>query len=195
MAYADKIGAPQKLPQPPGDCCCEGGGSGLPWEGYYYSAYGIAVKHGFQGTEQEWLEQERMYAAAAKAEADRAAEASLHAPRIGDNGHWLVWNGSGYADTGTPAEGPAGPRGPKGDTGAAGPRGPQGVQGPKGDTGTAAVVQANGLWAFYIQNDSSAADFGHLYVEYSGTEQPDLSIDDDPASPTYQHLIWETEDE
>jgi len=30
--------------------------SGLPWEGYYYSAYGIAVKHGFQGTEEEWLE-------------------------------------------------------------------------------------------------------------------------------------------
>ena len=27
-----------------------------PWPGYYYSAYGIAVKHGFQGTEEEWLE-------------------------------------------------------------------------------------------------------------------------------------------
>ena len=32
------------------------GPSGLPWEGYYYSAYGIAVKHGFTGTEEEWLE-------------------------------------------------------------------------------------------------------------------------------------------
>lgn len=32
---------------------CEG--SGLPWEGYYFSAYGIAVKHGFEGTEEEWL--------------------------------------------------------------------------------------------------------------------------------------------
>lgn len=29
--------------------------SGLPWEGYYYSAYGIAVKHGYIGTEEEWL--------------------------------------------------------------------------------------------------------------------------------------------
>ncbi len=29
--------------------------SGLPWEGYYYSAYGIAVKHGYVGTEEEWL--------------------------------------------------------------------------------------------------------------------------------------------
>lgn len=26
------------------------------WPGYYYSAYGIAVKHGFEGTEEEWLE-------------------------------------------------------------------------------------------------------------------------------------------
>lgn len=32
-----------------------GEGSGLPWEGYYFSAYGIAVKHGFEGTEEEWL--------------------------------------------------------------------------------------------------------------------------------------------
>ena len=44
MAYIDKI---ETVP---------GNGSGLPWEGYYYSAYGIAVKHGFSGTEEEWLE-------------------------------------------------------------------------------------------------------------------------------------------
>ena len=29
---------------------------GQPWKGYYITAYGIAVKHGFQGTEEEWLE-------------------------------------------------------------------------------------------------------------------------------------------
>ena len=31
---------------------------GLPgaWKGYYLTAYGIAVKHGFTGTEEEWLE-------------------------------------------------------------------------------------------------------------------------------------------
>lgn len=27
-----------------------------PWKGYYYSAYGIAVKHGFSGSEEEWLD-------------------------------------------------------------------------------------------------------------------------------------------
>ena len=26
------------------------------WRGYYLTAYGIAVKHGFKGTEAEWLE-------------------------------------------------------------------------------------------------------------------------------------------
>ena len=26
------------------------------WHGYYFTAYGIAVKHGFTGSEEEWLE-------------------------------------------------------------------------------------------------------------------------------------------
>ena len=39
-----------------GNCSSGPAPSGKPWEGYYYSAYGIAVKHGFQGTEEEWLE-------------------------------------------------------------------------------------------------------------------------------------------
>ena len=28
---------------------------GENWKGYYLTAYGIAVKHGFKGTEEEWL--------------------------------------------------------------------------------------------------------------------------------------------
>lgn len=48
--YAALIGTP---PPPPEPCKRP---SGLPWEGYYYSSYGIAVKHGFKGTEEEWLE-------------------------------------------------------------------------------------------------------------------------------------------
>ena len=31
-------------------------GRGTAWRGYYLTAYGIAVKHGFTGTETEWLE-------------------------------------------------------------------------------------------------------------------------------------------
>ncbi len=33
----------------------EDAGLGTPWRGYYISPYGIAVKHGFSGTEAEWL--------------------------------------------------------------------------------------------------------------------------------------------
>lgn len=53
MSYTDKIGKPD-MPPPPHDCG-KNPPSGLPWEGYYYSAYGIAVKHGYKGTEEEWL--------------------------------------------------------------------------------------------------------------------------------------------
>lgn len=66
MAYEDKIrrsGAESKyaeIVKPLGPACPKPDipipPSGLPWEGYYYSAYGIAVKHGYPGTEYEWLE-------------------------------------------------------------------------------------------------------------------------------------------
>lgn len=206
MAYADKLGTAKKLPIPPGDCCCGEGGSGLPWEGYYYSSYGIAVKHGFQGTEQEWLEQERYYAAIAKAEADRAADNVLHPPMIGESGHWLVWTEEGYVDTGVAAQGPrgpvgpqgeagsagatgaagptgatgaTGPQGPKGDTGPTGPQGPQGVQGPQGPQGVAVGVETQGLFYFNVDED------GHLILTYTGDDPPDFSIDEDTG-----HLIW-----
>ena len=70
------------------------------------SAYDIAVKNGFVGTEQEWLD-------------------SLHNGPKGPQG-----------DPGPPGpEGPKGEQGPQGATGPTGPQGPQGVQGPKGETG------------------------------------------------------------
>lgn len=31
------------------------GNIGKPWRGYYLSAYGLAVKHGYTGTESEWI--------------------------------------------------------------------------------------------------------------------------------------------
>jgi len=43
------------------------------WRGYYITAYGIAVKHGYQGTEAEWLEM--LYGRAEEA-AERAEEAA-----------------------------------------------------------------------------------------------------------------------
>lgn len=51
--------------------------SGRPWEGYYFSSYGIAVKHGYNGTEEEWIAEQQQAvsdAADAKAAATAAAD-------------------------------------------------------------------------------------------------------------------------
>lgn len=80
------------------------GGDGL-------SAYEIALRNGFEGTEEEWLESLK------GAKGDTGPQGTK-----GDKGD--------KGDTGS--QGAGGPQGPKGDTG---PQGPQGVQGPKGDKG------------------------------------------------------------
>ena len=178
--------------------CCNHG-SGLPWEGYYYSAYGIAVKHGFQGTEQEWVDQERMYADMAKAEADRAADSVLHSPMIGDNNHWLVYNGVAYIDTQVNATGPRGAKGERGLPGEPGPAGQQGVpgqpgqqgepgeKGEKGDPGEPGInavgVETQGLFWFSVDDD------GYLWVTYTGDEAPDFRIDEDG------YLWWDVPEE
>lgn len=176
MSYEDKIRrAPPPLPPirpdeglpPP---------SGLPWEGYYYSAYGIAVKHGFKGTEEEWL-------------------ASLRGPQ-GETGAPFTY------DMFTPEQllaltGPQGPQGPTGPTGAAGPQGvqgnqgiqgpqgergpqgPRGEQGPQGPRGVSVAVETEGLFYFSVD------DSGHLLLTYTGNEAPDFEIDEDTG-----HLIY-----
>lgn len=61
---------------------------------------------------------------------------SAHAPTIGDNDNWWLWNGTKYVDSGMPASapGPRGPEGPKGEQGATGERGIQGEPGADGYT-------------------------------------------------------------
>lgn len=78
---------------------------------YYLDAYGVAVRNGFAGTEEEWLESIR-------------GPAGAPGPQ-GPKG-----------DTGA-----TGAQGAKGDTGAQGPKGDTGAQGPKGDTGQGFVVK------------------------------------------------------
>ena len=80
---------------------------------YYFSAYGIAVKHGFVGTEEEWL-------------------ASLK----GEKGE----DGNVDFELLTPEQiamlkGDKGDKGDTGETGATGATGPQGPQGPAGQNG------------------------------------------------------------
>lgn len=89
-------------------------------QGYYLSAYGIAVEHGFSGTEEDWL-------------------ASLKGDK-GDTGAPFTY------DMFTPEQLAAltGPVGPQGETGPQGVRGVQGVQGEKGDKGDKGDTGATG---------------------------------------------------
>ena len=79
--------------------------------GVYMTAYGIAQKYGFAGTEAEWL-------------------ASLHG-RDGADGH----NGRDGKDGKDGAMGAQGPRGEKGEKGDKGEPGYQGPAGPQGEPG------------------------------------------------------------
>ena len=79
------------------------------------SAYDIAVKHGYQGTEEEW----------AKGLTPSGGGGAGTAGPKGDKGE---------AGPQGPA-GPVGPQGPQGLTGPSGPAGEQGIQGPIGPTG------------------------------------------------------------
>lgn len=52
---------------------------------------------------------------------NQVQEAERHAPCIGENGNWWLWDAENevFADSGLSARGPAGPQGPKGDPGEA----------------------------------------------------------------------------
>lgn len=80
------------------------------FKGYYLSAYAIAQKHGYTGTESEWL-------------------ASLKGDK-GDTGAQGIRGEKG-------AKGDKGDTGAKGDKGETGAQGIQGEKGDKGDTGAA----------------------------------------------------------
>lgn len=86
----------------------EGRGSKPFW---YLSAYALAVKHGYEGTEEEWLEE-------------------IMGPP-GPQGEQGVPGPEGPQGP----QGPQGEKGEKGDKGDTGEQGPQGPQGEKGETG------------------------------------------------------------
>jgi hypothetical protein len=73
-------------------------------------AYGVAVKNGFVGTVEEWLE-------SLKGEKGEKGDTGSTGPR-----------------------GLQGPQGPQGVRGPAGPMGPQGIPGPKGDPGSSEII-------------------------------------------------------
>lgn len=100
-----------------------------PWKGHYLSAYGIAVKHGYTGTEEEWL-------------------ATLVGPK-GDPGPKGLQGEKGEkGDTG--ATGATGAQGERGE------QGPAGLQGEKGDPGEVTEVELQ--TALAAKADASALE-------------------------------------
>lgn len=106
------------------------------------SAYEIAQKNGYLGTEEEWL-------ISLKGEAGAVGPVGPQGPK-GDQGEAGAVGPTGpqgpKGDKGEAGEaGPVGPQGPQGETGPAGPQGPQGETGPIGPAGPAGEIPAEQL--------------------------------------------------
>lgn len=126
-------------------------------KGYYLSAYAIAVEHGFEGTEADWLASLKgekgdqgtgLDLRGMLASTDELPEPEESAPGqaylVGTEEDNVLWffdeNENQYRPAGSlrGETGPQGSKGDKGDTGAQGPKGDTGAtgaQGPKGETG------------------------------------------------------------
>lgn len=127
------------------------------FKGYYLSAYAIAVEHGFEGTEADWLASLKgekgdqgtgLDLRGMLASTDELPEPEESTPGqaylVGteeDNILWIFDETENQYKPAGPLRGETGPQGPKGDTGATGAQGPKGdtgntgAQGPKGETG------------------------------------------------------------
>lgn len=106
------------------------------------SAYQVAVQHGFEGTEAEWLISLKGEKGETGPKGDKGDTGEKGA--TGERGPQGLQGERGLqgvqGEQGEPGiQGPIGPKGEKGDQGEQGPQGPKGEtgpQGPKGDTGS-----------------------------------------------------------
>lgn len=105
-----------------------GGGSGEPG----LSAYEIAVKNGFEGSETEWLASLKGDTGAQGEKGEKGAAGVSVTHRWNDT-RLIVTSASGISS--------ADLKGEKGDTGATGPAGPQGEKGDTGKDGVSPVVK------------------------------------------------------
>ena len=103
---------------------------------YFLTAYGIAVKNGFQGTEEEWLASLKgekgdnvlwkgQYETLEDLEAAHPSGGEGDCYLVGTHLYWWDADAGAWSDAGS-WQGPAGPAGPQGVTGPEGPRGPKG---------------------------------------------------------------------
>ena len=120
------------------------------------SAYQVAVQHGFEGTEAEWL-------ISLKGEKGETGPQGLQ----GERGLQGIQGEQGEQGI----QGPVGPKGEKGDQGERGPQGPQGQigpQGPKGDTGSGLNIKGELDSESQLPQEGVSGDAwlisGNLYV-------------------------------
>ena len=103
---------------------------------YFLTAYGIAVKNGFQGTEEEWLASLKgekgdnvlwkgQYETLEDLETAHPSGGEGDCYLVGTHLYWWDAEAGAWSDAGS-WQGPAGPAGPQGVTGPEGPRGPKG---------------------------------------------------------------------
>jgi len=115
---------------------------------YYLSAYGIARKHGFRGSEEEWLESLRgpkgdpvlwkaQYATEAELRRKRPSGTAGDCCLVGTHLYWWDEELADWEDAGSwqGPQGEQGPQGVQGKQGVQGPPGPQGKQGERGSPG------------------------------------------------------------
>lgn len=124
---------------------------------WYLSAYAVAVKHGFRGTELEWLESlvgprgEKgdnvlwlgQYETLEELKQEHPTGTEGEAYLVGTHLYWWDSQSGQWTDAGS-FQGPQGIQGERGEMGPEGPRGPQGIQGDPGPQGKAGETGPQG---------------------------------------------------
>lgn len=138
------------------------------------SAYQVAVQHGFEGTEDEWLislkgEKGETGPKGDKGNTGEKGDTGERGPQglQGERGLQGIQGEQGEQGI----QGPIGPKGEKGDQGERGPQGPQGQigpQGPKGDTGSGLNIKGELDSESQLPQEGVSGDAwlisGNLYV-------------------------------
>nr|DAL04539.1 MAG TPA: Sulfatase modifying factor [Caudoviricetes sp.] len=138
------------------------------------SAYQVAVQHGFEGTEAEWLISLKGEKGETGPKGDKGDTGEKGA--TGERGPQGLQGERGLqgvqGEQGEPGiQGPIGPKGEKGDQGEQGPQGPKGEtgpQGPKGDTGSGLNIKGELDSESQLPQEGVSGDAwlisGNLYV-------------------------------
>ena len=159
--------------------------------GMYLSAYGIAVSHGYVGTEDDWLASLKgekgdtghgldilgayeSFSALTTAVTSPAG-GDIYQVGTGDSDKTLyLYNGTEWQNIGSyrgekgdkgdkGATGPQGPKGEKGDAGATGPQGPKGEKGEKGEKGDTGETPEN-----VVTTDKANVANGYVALDSNG---------------------------